>query len=200
MRCLSVDDQFLHIQTTEIKDLPLFSNYYPYEPTPYDVLDLCFDNIELAQDDCFVDFGCGKGRVVFYVNHRYHIDTLGIEINKDYIQDAYQNKMQYVKNHHLAEKSVNFLNAKAEQYKIQPTDNIFFFFNPFSVQIFRKVIYNILKSQQGNSRKIYVILYYPSFEYIQCLKSETKFKVIKDVLVPNQFAYNTHERIMIFEY
>ncbi|RIJ63679.1 SAM-dependent methyltransferase [Rummeliibacillus sp. TYF005] len=200
MRCLSVDDQFLHIQTTEIKDLPLFSNYYPYEPTPYDVLDLCFDNIELAQDDCFVDFGCGKGRVVFYVNHRYHIDTLGIEINKNYIQDAYQNKMQYVKNHHLAEKSVNFLNAKAEQYKIQPTDNIFFFFNPFSVQIFRKVIYNILKSQQGNSRKIYVILYYPSFEYIQYLKSETKFKVIKDVLVPNQFAYNTHERIMIFEY
>lgn len=200
MRCLSVDDQFLHIQTTEIKDLPLFSNYYPYEPTPYDVLDLCFDNIELAQDDCFVDFGCGKGRVVFYVNHRYHIDTLGIEINKNYIQDAYQNKMQYVKNHHLAERSVNFLNAKAEQYKIQPTDNIFFFFNPFSVQIFRKVIYNILKSQQGNSRKIYVILYYPSFEYIQYLKSETKFKVIKDVLVPNQFAYNTHERIMIFEY
>ncbi|MGM9966171.1 MULTISPECIES: class I SAM-dependent methyltransferase [unclassified Rummeliibacillus] len=195
-----MDDQFLHIQTTEIKDLPLFSNYYPYEPTPYDVLDLCFDNIELAQDDCFVDFGCGKGRVVFYVNHRYHIDTLGIEINKNYIQDAYQNKMQYVKNHHLAEKSVNFLNAKAEQYKIQPTDNIFFFFNPFSVQIFRKVIYNILKSQQGNSRKIYVILYYPSFEYIQYLKSETKFKVIKDVLVPNQFAYNTHERIMIFEY
>lgn len=199
MRCLSLDDQFLHIQTTEIKELPLFSNYYPYEPTPYDVLDLCFDNIELEQNDGFVDFGCGKGRVVFYVNHRYQIETLGIELNKSYVQDALHNKMQYSKVHQLAEASVNFMNIKAEHYKVQPTDNVFFFFNPFSVQIFRKVIHNILKSQQSNPRKIYVILYYPSFEYIQYLKSGTKFKIIKDVLAPNQSAYNTHERIMIFE-
>lgn len=196
-----MNDQFLHIQTTEIqKDLPLFSNYYPYEPTPYGVLDLCFDNIELAQNDCFVDFGCGKGRVVFYVNHRYHIETLGIEMDKHYVQDALQNKIQYSKDHHLADAPVNFLNAKAEQYKIQPTDNVFFFFNPFSIQIFRKVIHNILKSKQNNPRKVYVILYYPSFEYIQFLKNETKFIVMKDVLVPNPSAYNMHERVMIFKY
>lgn len=201
MRCLSVDDQFLHIQTAEIqKDLPLFSNYYPYEPTPYDVLDLCFDNIELAQNDCFVDFGCGKGRVVFYVNHRYHIETLGIEMDKHYVQDALQNKIYYSKDHHLANAPVNFLNVKAEQYKIQTTDNVFFFFNPFSIQIFRKVIHNILKSIQNNPRSIYVILYYPSFEYIQFLKNETKFIIMKDVLVPNPSAYNMHERVMIFKY
>lgn len=193
-------DELLHIQTTEEqKNFQLFANYYPYEPTPYTVLDLCFDQIELEKKDRFVDFGCGKGRVVFYVNYRYHIETLGIEMNKSYVQDALQNKAQYSKEHHLVAAPVNFLHVKAEQYKIKPTDNIFFFFNPFSIRIFRHIIRHIWKSQQLYPRKIYVILYYPSFEYIQFLRDETQFKMIKDILVPNTSVYNMHERVLIFE-
>lgn len=194
-------DQFLHIHTTGSQsNFPKLAHYYPYEPTPYDVLDLCFDKIELEVNDSFVDFGCGKGRVTFYVNHRFHIPTLGIELNEDYIQEALQNKVQYSKQHNLQNASVRFLNVKAEQYKVQPTDNIFFFFNPFSIQIFRRVINNILKSYDNNQRKIYVMLYYPSFEYIQFLKDETHFEVVRDVRVPNVPTYNMHERVMIFEY
>ncbi|MFJ8263995.1 class I SAM-dependent methyltransferase [Rummeliibacillus sp. NPDC094406] len=193
-------DQLLHIHTIgNQRDFPMLSHYYPYEPTPYDVLDVCFDKIALGKNDCFIDFGSGKGRVPFYVNHRFHIETLGIEMNEGYVQDSFQNKVHYSKEHHLETAPVNFLCSKAEQYKIQPDDNIFFFFNPFSIQIFRKVIHNILKSQQENSRKMNVILYYPSFEYIQFLRDETHFKIIKDVLVPNTSTYNRHERIMIFE-
>ncbi|WP_397536629.1 class I SAM-dependent methyltransferase [Rummeliibacillus pycnus] len=193
-------DKLLHIHTIgNQKDFLMLAHYYPYEPTPYDVLDLCFDKIEFEKNDCFIDFGCGKGRVPFYVNHRFHIETLGIEMNESYVQHALQNKIHYLKEHQLENAPVNFLCAKAEQYKIQSTDNIFFFFNPFSIRIFRKVIHNILKSQQKNPRKMYVMLYYPSFEYIQFLQDETHFKVVKDVLVPNTSVYNIHERVMIFE-
>ncbi|MGG0657189.1 methyltransferase [Rummeliibacillus pycnus] len=194
-------DQFLHIHTTENKPkFPRLAHYYPYEPTPYDVLDLCFDKIELEKNDGFVDFGSGKGRVTFYVNYRFHISTVGIEMNENYVQEALQNKVQYSMEHNLQNESVRFLNAKAEQYKVQPTDNIFFFFNPFSIQIFRKVVNNILKSYQKNPRKMYVMLYYPSFEYIQFLRNETHFEVVRDVLVSNDSTYNMHERVIILEY
>ena len=194
-------DQFLHIHTTGSQQNFLrAAHYYPYEPTPYDVLDICFEKIEFEKNDGFVDFGCGKGRVTFYVNYRFHISTLGIEINDNYVQEALQNKVQYSKKHNIQNASVRFLNAKAEQYKVQPTDNIFFFFNPFSTQIFRKVVNNILKSYQKNPRKMYVMLYYPSFEYIQFLRNETHFEVVRDVLVSNDSTYNMHERVIILEY
>lgn len=194
-------DQLLHIHTLgSQQSFPTLAHYYPYEPTPYHVLDLCFDRVELEKDDVFVDFGCGKGRVVFYVNHRFHISATGIEMNERYIQEAYQNKIYYSMEHHLYKAPVNFICAKAEHYKIQSTDTIFFFFNPFSIRVFRKVVNNILKSQQSNPRKMYMMLYYPSFEYIQFLRSETHFEVVKDVLVPNALAYNIHERVMTFEY
>ncbi|WP_102693492.1 class I SAM-dependent methyltransferase [Rummeliibacillus pycnus] len=193
-------DQLLHINTIgNQNDFPMLAHYYPYEPTPYDVLDLCFDKIELEKDDCLIDFGCGKGRVPFYVNHRFHIETLGVEMNEGYVEDALKNKIDYSKGHQLENAPVNFLYGKAEHYKIKPSDNIFFFFNPFSIQIFRKVIYNILNSQQKSPRKIYIMLYYPSFEYIQFLRDETHFKVVRDVLIPNVTTYNMHERVMIFE-
>jgi len=193
-------DQLLHISTIgNQSDFPMLAHYYPYEPTPYDVLDLCFDKIEFEKNDRFIDFGCGKGRVPFYVNYRFHIETLGIEMNERYVQDALKNKVEYLKDHQLANAPVNFLYGKAEHYKIKPSDNIFFFFNPFSIQIFRKVIHNILNSQQKDPRKIYVILYYPSFEYIQFLRDETHFMAVRDVRVPNAITYNMHERVMIFE-
>ncbi|MGX9136505.1 SAM-dependent methyltransferase [Rummeliibacillus sp. JY-2-4R] len=194
-------DQLLHIHTTrDQQSLPMFTNYYPYEPTPYAVLDFCFDKIEFETDDRLIDFGCGKGRVAFYVNHRFHVETLGIELNENYIQDALENKVHYSKEHRLLNAPISFLCMKAEEYIIQPQDNIFFFFHPFSIEIFQKVIINIVKSYQAHSRKIYVMLYYPSFDYIRFLRNETQFMVVRDVLIPNVSLYNRHERIMIFEY
>ncbi len=51
----------------------------PYEPTPYCVLDRMLDNGVFDEVSYLIDFGCGKGRVSFYLAYRCGIRTLGIE-------------------------------------------------------------------------------------------------------------------------
>ena len=43
--------------------------YHPYEPTPYFALDKLFENYYINENDFIIDFGCGKGRLNFYLNY-----------------------------------------------------------------------------------------------------------------------------------
>src|SRR5699024_1194077 len=73
----------------------------------------------------------------------------------------------------------------AEQYEIQPEDNCFYFFNPFSVKIFKQVVYNILASVKEHIRTIEIVLYYPLPEYKRFLQMDTPFQLIQRIKVPN---------------
>ena len=42
--------------------------HFPYEPTPYRVLERLADSSYLSEDNVAVDYGCGKGRVSLYLN------------------------------------------------------------------------------------------------------------------------------------
>ena len=89
-------------------------------------------------------------------------------------------------------------NLDAEGYDVEPDDNRFYLFNPFSVQIFQKVISNILLSVEQHPRSIDVILYYPTPEYIQFLEGNTAFELLKEVRVPELYDQNNNERFVIF--
>ena len=52
----------------------------------------------------------------------------------------------YLKKHKNSEDQIHFQCCLAEEYQINPSDNRFYFFNPFSIQIFMKIINNILIS------------------------------------------------------
>ena len=43
---------------------------YPYEPTPYCVLERLADSGYIGPTDTVVDYGCGRGRVSFFLTHR----------------------------------------------------------------------------------------------------------------------------------
>lgn len=44
-------------------------NHQPYQPTYYVVLDLIVKLELINKDNVVVDFGCGKGRVLFYLHY-----------------------------------------------------------------------------------------------------------------------------------
>ena len=56
------------------------------------------------------------------------------------------------------EEPLYFQYGLAEQYEIQKTENIFYFFNPFSADIFKKVVKNIMKSYEEHNRTMHLIL------------------------------------------
>ncbi|GIN21504.1 methyltransferase [Siminovitchia fordii] len=192
-------DKLLSIKTTEEQRIfPADPHYNPYEPTPYAALEQLFSRYKLTAGDCLVDMGCGKGRVPFYVNYFFHTTSIGIEMNPALYEDALKNKVSYSKKARRRRGSVEFQCVLAQEYQIQSWDNVFFFFNPFSIQIFMTVLQHILKSGEMYPRTIDLILYYPSNEYVYYLSNHTQFKLIEEVQLDYYHERNDHERILIF--
>ncbi|GEN84741.1 methyltransferase [Sporosarcina luteola] len=192
-------DKLLQIKTAGTLELLSQSPHYNrYEATPYEALDALFKEYELGQEDGFIDFGCGKARVSFYVHHRFSSSVTGIEMNGQLYQDALENLVQYRRKRKQAGGAIRFERCFAEEYKIADSENRFYFFNPFSIQIFMKVVGNILLSVEREQRPVDVVLYYPTADYVQFMDNQTPFELWKEVKVDRLYAKNENERFLVY--
>lgn len=187
-------DKLLNIKTTGIISSQE-KDHFRYEPTPYSDLYLLFTKLKLKETDHFVDFGSGRGRVCFYVHYLFNSSVYGIEINLSTYHESLLNLQNYNKKHQNNNK-INFINAYAEDYEIKNHENIFFFFNPFTVKIFKKVIYNITLSLKKYPRNITIILTYPIVEYVSFILQETDF-VVKDYIEFNKLHKDRNKFIIL---
>lgn len=192
-------DRMLMIKTSGLREWQnRAGHYHRYEATPYEALDRLFQQYKLNKSDTVVDFGSGRGRVSFYIHHRFQVPVTGIEVNDKTFEEALDNKATYrVKAGHIAA-PIRFKYGFAEQYEIKPTDNRFYFFNPFSVKIFKQVVNNILQSVHKDPRTVDLILYYPTAEYKLFLKKSTPFTLLNKVRVPD--AVDHKEKFLIYRY
>nr|WP_263323124.1 SAM-dependent methyltransferase [Neobacillus sp. Marseille-Q6967] len=192
-------DALLNIKTVgEQKRFSSFLHYHRYEPTPYSALEHLFAQNELKSSDHVVDFGCGKGRLNFYIYYLFHSYVTGIEMNENYYQDSLENQKRFLKRYKDSKNKIQFLHCAAEKYPIKPQDNIFYFFNPFTIQIFMVVIKKILLSHEQFPRKIELVLYYPSEDYIFFLENQTIFELKKEIMLPGVYKHNPNERFLIY--
>jgi SAM-dependent methyltransferase len=171
-------------------------HYHRYEPTPYSALEELFRHYEINKDDHIVDFGSGKGRLNFFLHYFYDVKVVGVEMNEDLYHESLQNQQRYVKKN--AKDKIEFVCTFAEEYEIVDLDNRFYFFNPFSIQVFRKVVNNILRSLEDSPREVELVLYYPSEDYIYFLKQDTAFDMKQEVILPGVYEHNQNERFLIY--
>lgn len=192
-------DGMLQIKTAgDQKGFNKSMHYYRYEPTPYSALKLLFEKYELISSDRIVDFGCGKGRLNFYLHYLFNATVIGVEMNVTFYREAIENRKNYLKKHSHGNDKIHFLHCLAEEYPINPMDNYFYFFNPFSIQIFTRVINHILQSAENTEREITLILYYPSEDYIYFLENQTTFDLTEEVILPSVYEHNQNERFLIY--
>ncbi|WP_338787719.1 methyltransferase [Metabacillus sp. FJAT-53654] len=192
-------DKLLNIKTGgDQKGFNKSFHYHRYEPTPYSALQHLLHHYELKSSDRIVDFGCGKGRLNFFINYLINTTVIGIEMNEDFYMEAVENLTRYLKKTKKSADKVHFHCCLAEEYQIDPFDNRFYFFNPFSIQIFMKVIKNILISVENTEREIELILYYVSKEYIFFLENHSSFELKKEVKLPGLYEHNPNERFLIY--
>jgi len=192
-------DKLLNINTIGNQNWKNTSSHnHPYEPTIYIALEELFENYKLREDDHIVDFGCGMGRLIFYINYHFQSYAKGVEINERYYEEALINKINYKKKNKKYMDKINFYCDLAQQYKISYLDNKFYFFNPFSIQIFSKVIDNILESYENNIRDMDIIMYYPSSEYLDFLDYKTPFTLNKEVNLTKLYEKDHREKFVIY--
>lgn len=177
-------EDMLNIRTTGLREWRNETHYHRYEATPYKALEELFKVYKLEQDDEVVDFGCGRGRVSFYIHNRFKVPVTGVEVNDLTFDEALDNKRSYRYKANHIEAPIRFNYALAEQFEVDETDTVFYFFNPFSVDIFKKVVQNILKSAKADNRPIDLILYYPTASYKTFIAKNTPFKLMNKVKVP----------------
>ena len=168
-----------------------------YEPTPYGLLDRLFENYRLSPEDRLVDVGCGKGRLNFYVHHLFGAVSAGIEMNPEFYGEALENKKHYAKKHKGAEHGIDFYNCLAQEYPICARDNKFYFFNPFSVQVFITFINRVLRSAEEDPRTVEVILFFASQDYTDFLENSTLFQLEQEIPLPD-FHKDPRERFLIY--
>lgn len=70
-------------------------NELVYGETPLSTLEQILGHIDLKFDDQFVDLGCGKGQLAFFVNMAYGIHCRGIDIIPTFIKIAARTARQH---------------------------------------------------------------------------------------------------------
>ena len=84
-------DRRLQIQTAGRDDTGADQFHHPYEPTPYCVLKRLADSGLIGKDDTVLDYGCGKGRVSFFLSYQSKAKTIGIEYDERIYNLAVEN-------------------------------------------------------------------------------------------------------------
>jgi hypothetical protein len=181
------------------KELNKVVHYNRYEPTPYSALEKLFENYQVKSNDRLVDFGSGKGRLPFYIHYFYKASVVGVEMNGTFYQEAIENQERYVTKVKHEHHNIHFYYGLAEEYEIDRQDNRFYFFNPFAVQIFMKVINNILLSVEEAAREIELIIYYASDEYVHYLENQTAFELKEEISLVTEYNQDPFERFLIYQ-
>ena len=188
-------DRILQIRTMGRDDSNADQYRYPYEPTPYSVLERLANSGLIRKENTLLDYGCGKGRVDFFLSYQTRCHSIGIDYDERIYEKAIQNKETTVFSDRVSVELVS-----AEHFIVPESVDRIYFFNPFSVEILQKVISRILCSYYEKTRSIQLFFYYPSDEYISYLMAVDELLFLDEIDCRDLFPGNDpREKIVIFE-
>ena len=188
-------DKLLQIKTGGRDETNADEYHHPYEPTDYRVLERLAKSGLIGEGDVVLDYGCGKGRVGFFLSYRTKAKTIGIEYDARIYMDALNNRKAAI-----SRIKPDFVLTKGEEYAVPAEVNRCYFFNPFSVEILHKVMARICDSWYEDPREIFLFFYYPADEYISDLMTVDELEFYDEIECDDLFEGNDpRERIMIFQ-
>jgi SAM-dependent methyltransferase len=129
-----------------------------YQPARVAPLKKLFRNIRsiIPADSVFVDFGCGKGRVLLIASQFGFKEVRGVEFARELCKTAENNCAVYKAKRRVRVK-FQIIELDVVNYSINTDENVFFMFNPFDEVILKKVVNNITESLRIQRRKIFII-------------------------------------------
>lgn len=153
-----------------MRDIRLYrksaGKYHGYSKTDEKHLREIFRSLDFSRCRRLLDVGCGKG-VVLKEAARFPFERIaGIELQKKLAETAERNFRILG----LADR-ISCLQADAEEFDGYGDYDVFFFFNPFSEEIFTKVIDRILKSAKDDGPVTFI---YHNPQYLDTLEERVK--------------------------
>ncbi|MGN1206628.1 MAG: class I SAM-dependent methyltransferase [Eubacterium sp.] len=188
-------DSLLQIHTEEIQEDGLDTYHcHRYEPTPYRVLQVLFDNFPLTRDDVLLDYGSGLGRLAFYTSARFSCPCIGVEMAEKWYTVAENNRLSFI----AGDADIRFVLTSADHYEVDDNVTCIYCFNPFSPDVFRHVLSRIERSFERNPRTLTLVLYYPEDDTIFYIEHHTAFHRIDEIAASDAIQKDRRERFSLY--
>jgi SAM-dependent methyltransferase len=122
---------------------------FDYRAAGWRSLQVILKRGEVTHGDVFVDFGCGKGRVLYLASGYPFKEVIGIDLSPEVVEAARRNLRRW--------RHIRVEVANAADWSIPGDLTFAFFHNPFPNAIFERVTENVLESLSRHPRKFRVI-------------------------------------------
>jgi 16S rRNA G966 N2-methylase RsmD len=171
----------------------------PYMPTRGRAFRALMKSIPFPPNSVFVDYGSGKGKVLLLASSLGFARVVGVEYSPELHEVAAANVRRY---RGESKSKVKPICCDATEYVLHDDENVFFFFNPFGLDVLRGVLQQISASLLRKPRKFWVVFAYPRFfdfhpEFLDARLKEA-FRSELDLRQPREFRYGAFSAV-IFE-
>ena len=147
----------------------------PYEPSGWFYLRRALRGREVAPGDVFVDFGSGKGRIVYQAARYPFARVMGVEISEHLNEIARRNIER--NRHRLVCQDVELVTMDAAEFRVPDNVTHAYFYFPFGGEIFRRVLDNIVESLERAPRRLTLIYACPGLD--QRVRETGRFELVR---------------------
>lgn len=132
-----------------------------YEPTDADVFPRLLEGIDADLSSfSFVDFGCGKGRILLLASNYPFREVIGVEFSPELAGVAERNVGIY-RNAEQCCKAIRVVTGDAAEFALPDGPLVCYFYNPFGEEVMRRVVANMEESLRRDPRDMYLIYLNP---------------------------------------
>jgi SAM-dependent methyltransferase len=147
-------------QTIEVEHLD--PDLVPYEPSSWLPLRWALRRLRPGPDDVFVDFGCGKGRVICEAAKRPFARVVGVEISPRLVEAAQANVERNRESFKCQD--IELVTANAAEWQVPDNMTIAYLYHPFTGEVFDRVIDNVVQSVVRSPRRFRLVYVGPVLE------------------------------------
>jgi SAM-dependent methyltransferase len=166
-----------------------------YVPAPWHLLPRLLRHVGVSDSDTFVDFGCGKGRVVHQAARRRFRRVIGVEVSPKLAEVARHALAARARRHRC--KNVEIVVADAREFEVPDDLTIAYFFRPFGRATFEPLLRQIVESIDRRPRRVVLIYAWPQDDSFSAIVETERFRLVKEM--PTSLLNRHSDRVVIFE-
>jgi SAM-dependent methyltransferase len=166
-----------------------------YLPSAWHVLPRALRYLGVSDRDTFVDFGCGKGRVVHQAAKRPFRRVIGVEISPELAEIARTGLA--ARSHQHRCQNVEIVVEDVAQFRVPDDLTIAYLFRPFGEEAFEAVLSGLVESIDRQPRRVRLIYVWPTTSTRSMILATDRFRLLKE---QSSHLFNRGtDRVAIFE-
>jgi Methyltransferase domain len=166
-----------------------------YVPSAWHVLPRALRDVEISERDTFVDFGCGKGRVVHQAALRPFGRVIGVEVSPRLAEMA--RSALAARSHQHRCRNVEIVISDVRRFQVPDDMTIGYLFQPFGDETLASLLRGIVESIDRQPRLVRLIYLWPTSSARSMILATDRFRLVKEQ--SSSLINPRAERIAIFE-